>query len=248
MKIIRTIWGNLEYIKQETSCKAFFPNEVVYVWGLDNEKYLKSLGYDTILVSKLESNPLYNSMKSKYYHKLETIILADEDFGEYLLLDWDTHLGQDVDEHFFNLLRSKSDVQCPLYSLPKNFYSIISEFNLSEDFNNFFQYQSKLIPNYSWGFNNSRVIPNFCFFYSNNAKIGLKLMEIVKTENLYSNVEEFALFKWASCTLDEYIERHEPIVARGQLIDSLPQVQLSLDEINTYIENKVSKQDYIKHK
>lgn len=248
VKIIRTVWGPLDYIKMETKNKSFLPNEIIYVWGGDNEKYLKNLGYNTILVSKNNINPLYKDMKTKYYHKLEAIILADETFKEYILVDWDTYLDKKLDNIFFKILRSKSNIQCPLYSLPNNFFNIISNSPLTPEFTDFFTYQNKLIPNFSWNLKDSRVIPNFCFFYSRGAKIGKKLMDIAKNENLYSNVEEFALYKWANCTLEEYIKKHEPLVAQGQLKDNLIEVQESLDLLNSFIDNRLDKNIYIQHK
>jgi hypothetical protein len=248
VKIIRTIWGPLNYVKMETKNKSFLPNEIVYVWGVDNEEYLKNLGYNTILVSKDNNNPLYGDMKTKYYHKLETIILADEAFKEYILVDWDTYLDKDIDDSFFELLRSKSNIQCPLYSLPNNFFDIISKYPMLKEFIDFFGNQNRLIPQFSWNFQNSRIIPNFCFFYSREAKIGKELMNIAQQENLYSNVEEFALYKWANCTLEEYIERYEPIVARGQLKDNIIEVQESLNLLNSFIDSKLQKENYIQHK
>ena len=248
LKVIRTAWGSSEYIRKETINRSFLPNEIVYVWGSENDRYLRGLGYDTILVSRDICDPRYGSMKMKYYHKLEAIILADSDFDEYILVDWDTYTDMDLDSDFYSLLRSKSEVQCPLYCLPKYFFEEISKSQLSDDFKDFFKHQNELLPEFSWNLLDSYVFPNFCFFYSRGANIGKILMGIAKRESLYSNVEEFSLFKWANCTLDEYIEKHEPLVARGQIKDSLKIVQESLDYLNFLIDSKIDKKIYIKHK
>jgi hypothetical protein len=248
MKIIRTVWGDPEYVRTETEKKFIFGNEIVYVWGTTNADYLKSIGYEVILVSPDSYNPAYNRMTTKYYHKLETVILADSDFGEYVLIDWDTYPGRDLDKNFFDSLNKKSEIQCPLYSLPKTFFNEISKNRMPPEFLDFFSCQNKLIQKFSWDFKDSWVFPNFCFFYSRGAKIGNDLMRISTGENLLSNVEEFALFKWAGCTMEEYIKKHEPLVARGQINDSMPSVQKSLDTLNLEIDSMVDKIDYIKHK
>jgi hypothetical protein len=174
--------------------------------------------------------------------------LADSDFGEYVLIDWDTYPGRDLDKNFFDSLNKKSEIQCPLYSLPKTFFNEISKNRMPPEFLDFFSCQNKLIQKFSWDFKDSWVFPNFCFFYSRGAKIGNDLMRISTGENLLSNVEEFALFKWAGCTMEEYIKKHEPLVARGQINDSMPSVQKSLDTLNLEIDSMVDKIDYIKHK
>lgn len=247
-RIIKTVWGDLDYVKNETNHKFKFKDEIIYVWGSDNNEYLRSIGYDTIMVSPDQCNPSYNNMDTKYYHKLDVIRLADSDFGDYILIDWDTYSERILDDYFFELLRKKSEIQCPLYSLPNNFFPEISKLNMTEDYKSFFYNQNKLIPKFSWEFNGSRVIPNFSFFYSRNAKIGNSLFEIAKSNNLLSNVEEFSLYKYLSCTLGDYINNHEPIVAIGQIRDSMPCVQKSLDELNSMIGSIIKKIDYIKHK
>ena len=76
MKIIRTVWGDPEYVRAETEKKFIFGNEIVYVWGTTNADYLKSIGYEVILVSPDSYNPAYNRMTTKYYHKLLIILIS----------------------------------------------------------------------------------------------------------------------------------------------------------------------------
>lgn len=247
-KIIRTVWGNLDYVKNETLNKFRFPGEIIYVWGSGNNGYLRSIGYDTILVSDNSIDTRYNNMSTKYYHKLETIIKADLDFGDYILVDWDSYLERSMDDVFFESLKKKSEIQCPLYSLPANFFEEISKLPMDDDFLNFFENQHKYIQKYSWRFMNSNVIPNFSFFYSRDAKIGKDLMKIAKENSILSNVEEFALFSFVGCDLMEYIRNHEPIVAVGQRRDDLESVQKSLDGLNSMIGSIITKLNYIGHK
>ena len=50
IRVVRALWGKLEWFKDEIPNKPLF-NEVVVVWGEENFNYLKSLGYDCIFVS-----------------------------------------------------------------------------------------------------------------------------------------------------------------------------------------------------
>ena len=60
MKFIRIFWGDLEVFDSKfktqiaESSKHIQDNEIVMVWGKDNEEYLKSLGYETFLI---DTNP-----------------------------------------------------------------------------------------------------------------------------------------------------------------------------------------------
>ena len=248
IKIVRTIWGTLEHTLNEVANKEKFSNEVVMVWGTKNEEYMKSLGYETILMNENQEEPGWEHPNTKYNHKIKAVKLADSLFGEFLLLDWDTFLEKPLDDNFTNLLRQKSDIQCTLYSIPKVFYdTLFSKFTLDEKMTSFFKNQQRLIETYSWGFKDSYVFPNFSFFYSNNANIGEKLETIIVSNNIITNVEEFALFKYVNCGLDEYIQKYEPVVSIGQRTDSLEEVQLSLDNLNSYIRESIDKNLYFYH-
>ena len=248
LKIIKTAWGSLDYVKSEVLGKAKFSNESIYVWGSDNQRFLQDLGYETKLVSESPINPEYSTLSKKYYHKLEAISLADSDFGEYLLVDWDSYPTRSLDSEFIKLLESRAEVQCPVYALPNDFFKEISKFQMSNDQLEFFSNQNELIKDFSWKFGESRVIPNFSFFYSRNAKIGNSLMNIAVEQNLLSNVEEFALHNLIACSLTDYIESNEPLVAIGQASDSLPSVNQSLSDLNSFVNSKVNKITYISHK
>jgi hypothetical protein len=248
MKIIRTVWGSLEHTIREVSNKFKFENEIIYVWGSDNDNHLKSLGYETFLMSNDSCDPRYSSQLNKYMHKLLAIEHADETYSEYLLIDWDTNLISDLDETFFNLLRSGADVQCPIYALPSNFIDIINRQNISTEMQEYFQIQHEFLKKYSWKFNNLHVIPNFSFFYSNGAKIGKELIKISIEHNLTTNIEEFALYIWANCNLDKWIQKYEPLVTIGQEADTLTEVDLGLNEINSHVNSHINKKIYLSHK
>jgi hypothetical protein len=249
IKIVRTLWGPFENTKPEVTGKEKFSNEVVMVWGKQSEDYLKSLGYETILMHENQEEPGWEHPNKKFNHKIKAIKLADSLFGEYLLLDWDTFVEKPLDDNFTNLLRQKSDIQCTLYCIPEEFYDILfnTYHGIDEKMTSFFENQHRLIKEYSWKFKNSYVFPNFSFFYSNNAKIGEKLETIIISNDIITNVEEFALFKYVECDLDEYIKKYEPLVSVGQREDALDEVQLSLDNLNTYIKESLNKNLYFYH-
>lgn len=250
IKIVRTIWGTLEHTLNEVANKEKFSNEVVMVWGIKNEEYMKSLGYETILMNENQEEPGWEHPNKKYNHKIKAVKLADSLFGEFLLLDWDTFTEKTLDDNFINLLRQRADVQCTLYCIPEEFYDVLfnTYHGIDEKMTSFFENQHRLIKEYSWKFKNSYVFPNFSFFYSNNANIGEKLETIITSNDIITNVEEFALFKYVNCSLDEYIQKHEPLVSIGQRTDALEEVQTSLDNLKDYINKSLNKDLYFYHK
>lgn len=248
MKIIRVIWGDITHTIKEVSNKFKFGNEIVYVWGIENEKYLIDLGYETRLISNEPYDKRYSTQLTKYMHKLLAIEYADNEYQEYILVDWDSRLVLDLNDEFYKLLRSRGNVQCPLYALPNNFLNVISKNELSKEMQEYFIEQDDFIKKYSWKFNNLNVLPNFSFFYSNGAKIGKELIDIAINNNLKTNVEEFALYIWANCNLHKWIGEYEPLVCIGQSNDSLKEVSIALRIINNYICSFVNKKIYINHK
>jgi hypothetical protein len=248
MKIIRTIWGEIQHTIKEVSNKFKFDNEIVYVWGSENNNYLKSIGYETYLISEDKSDERYSNQLKKYIHKLLVIEYADNMYDEYILLDWDSRIILNLDDEFTKLLRSKGTIQCPLYCLPNNFLEVINKENLSDEMSEYFFQQNEFIQKYSWKFDNLNVIPNFSFFYSNGAKIGKELIDIVIKHDIKTNVEEFALYIWANCNLNEWIDNFEPIVSIGQQIDTLKEVSDGLNIINKHISSILDKKIYISHK
>lgn len=246
--IVRTVWGPFENTKPEVTNKEKFSNEVVMVWGKETNTYLKSLGYETILMSESEQEPEWKHPNLKFNHKIKAIKLADAIFDEYLLLDWDTFVEKPLDDNFTQLLRSKNNIQCTLYCIPENFYEILfNKYEINEEMTSFFENQHRLIKEYSWKFKGSYVFPNFSFFYSNKAKIGRTLEAIINDNDIVTNVEEFALFKYVNCELDEYIKKYEPVVSIGQRSDKLEEVQISLDNLKNYIDYSINKDLYFYH-
>lgn len=242
MKIVRVLWGNDSKILSEIPSPPIFKDEEVIVWGKENSKYLSNLGYKTILVSNEDKYLNYNK---RFYHKLEALTIADSLFKEYLLLDWDVTLNKNIDNNFFRLIKKGNNIQCPLYSdYPLNYEELSIKKMRKKGINSpildtYVKGISKHLKNYSWLFYDYYIIPNFCFFYSNNAKIGKDLLNIANNEKIETNVEEFSLFKYLNCSLEDYIKKYSPEVLYGN--ERVP------NKIKNYISNFKPKDIYLKH-
>ena len=120
MKIIRVLWGNK--INNEIPKIPLLKNEVVYVWGKENNKMLLERGYETRLLDVSIFEDEYNHFGKKLYALNEAL----KEFNEVLLLDWDCYLLKPLDEHFYSSLKEKP-IQIPLYIQHKNTKEAILE-------------------------------------------------------------------------------------------------------------------------
>jgi hypothetical protein len=254
IQIVRALWGNNFNIHKEVPKTPIFKNEIVLVWGIKNQKFLKNFGYSTILIGDNQTNDeLYNSYLKHYGHKLEAIKLAENMFDEYLFLDWDVDVVKELDDEFYNLIRSGNNIQCPIYAYSKNYKDDIISYHRnngtsSDNLENFLKYHLEGLTKYSWNYNDLYVIPNFCFFYSNKTKSASELHKLMFDNNLITCIEEFAMWIYSDCTLDEYIFKYEPIVIRGKERDiSLPTMDSAFKTINKYVDSKIEKKIYLYH-
>lgn len=185
MKLIRALWGNREDIRLEIPIQPR-ENEVVYVWGKENLKYLTSLGYDTRFVGDI------NNFESEWSYKLklDAIDLAYQEFKEILFLDWDCIQIKDIFGLEFN------SPSMPLYSYPKNY-----------TFDN--PILKKQISLYSWEFENSYVLPNASYISVQGFNLGQELKKIHKRYKFNTLVEEFSFKVFTDCSLDDYIKNYD---------------------------------------
>ena len=101
---------------------------------------------------------------------------------------------------------------------------------------------------YNWEFDDVLALPCFCFFYSNESNVISQLMEIANKYGLTACIEEFAMRIYSNCTLDEYIEKYEPIVIRGKERDkNLERMSESIKKINKYVDLSIDKNIYLLH-
>ena len=68
----------------------------------------------------------------------------------------------------------------------------------------------------SWELDNIRVLPNACFIYTKDTNIGKELLDIVEEYGLEGLPEEFAMYLYANCSLDEYIKRYDTPYLNGR--------------------------------
>lgn len=255
MKIIRALWGDSLHTLNEIPKKPIFENEIVFVWGNKNYDFLHNkLNYDCILVSptKTEEGKYDNHLKH-FAHKLEALKLADEKYGEYIFLDWDVLPTKTIDDEFFNTIKSGNDLQCPLYAYHPNYRTDLINFHLEK--NNFTKYLDNFsmvhineLEKYHWKYEDVKVLPCFCFLYSNNTNIGSKLLKIMNDNNILACIEEFAMQVYSNCSLDEYISKYEPMVIRGKERDrNLEGMTEAIQKINKYIDTKINKNVYLIH-
>lgn len=274
MKIIRAFWGNPEHIKTEIPKKPLFDNETVFVWGQENVDYFHKLGYSTNHIFRLDNtelkkytskkalnnyiqsnknnhtDPRYSHHLKHFAHKLEVLKRADQMFDEYLFLDWDITIAKPIDEKFYEKIRSKGNFQCPLYCYHDTFAKdVINTIpNLNPDSIQFLLLQSEQLNKYHWKQKGRKILPCAGFIYSNKANKGQELLDIFNKYNLTCCIEEFAIYIMANCSLEEYINQHEPIVLRGKEFDkNLDEMTEEIKNLNSYISTKTEKDIYLYH-
>ena len=128
--------------------------------------------------------------------KLQTLDSAYKQFGEILFLDWDCKTELPLDAIKELRLPSPS---MPLYSYPSDYHP-----------------HWDMVEACSWELDNIRVLPNACFIYTKDTNIGKELLDIVEEYGLEGLPEEFAMYLYANCSLDEYIKRYDTPYLNGR--------------------------------
>jgi len=250
IKIVRALWGEPSYLKKEVTHPPLFDNEIVFVWGIDNYTVLVSMGYECILVSEFKYNMEYSHYYKHFIHKLFALDIACTLYDEFLFLDWDVSIVKDIDDIFWNKIRTGNSIQCPIYSYhEEDKYGFFNRFNPNTILFKFIDKLFNTLETQSWKFGDYSCIPNFCFLYvRNNKKLGKKLIDITLSENIITCIEEFALYKYVNCDMDTYIEKYEPIVISGHdkplYIKNISTSELT---INEYVNTKIGKDIYLIH-
>lgn len=246
VKFVRALWGNYKFFIKEIPQKPMF-NEIVYVWGLDNLKYLSDLGYNTKLVSE---NPLtYKKEIEKFNHKIDCFQLASEEYESFIFLDWDVFLFKPIDDDFYKSLDDKS-FAAPLYSYPKKFIELSNTLN---DFNAnlWVNEQISRMKTYAWEYDDLIVLPNAGFFYCYDKSVPKLLRKIVNENNILTLVEEFAIFVLSDCDLETYIKTYEPSQMYGKPDEDVFVLsnikQECAKKLNEHISTIIKKDIYFKH-
>lgn len=253
MKIIRVLWGITKTLLDEIPYPPIFGNEIVAVWGKENNQFLVDRGYDTLLLGEYPSDPEFTGVIRQFAHKLLALSIIEEKYDEYLFLDWDVVKIKELDDNFYKKLKDGNDIQCPLYSYPidyaKQVYAILKEEEKVWMHKDYVIEQHIGLNKYSWKKDLDFIVPCFCFFYSRKKGICKELLEIVREKYMKANVEEFSLFLYSDCTLDDYIEKYEPLIIRGKNSDDkrIEWMNSSIKRTNKYIDTKIIKDEYLIH-
>ena len=261
MKIIRSFWGEQQHIWNEVPAFPLFEDEIVFVWGKNNEERLKSLGYTTYLMGEGVTEEEYSTIYDHFAHKLKVLVTAEQLYDEYLFLDWDVHIVKEIDDEFWNLIRSGNNVQCPIYGYPMNYEKKILEHiknnpqkdwvqKLDPNTYPWISVQEELLAKYHWQWEDLQLVPNFCFLYSYKTDIATRLLDIYKEYSLKTCIEEYAMYIAANCTLQQFINTYEPTVIRGRE-DDCYHFDLVEDDtmrrINKFVAEQKPKKIYLKH-
>ena len=90
IKIIRAYWGDSENLRSEIPPLPIYDNQIVYVWGENNNKFLSDRGFKTRIVT--EEDPCKIDHTNFLIRKLMVIKLALEEFSEIMFMDWDCYI------------------------------------------------------------------------------------------------------------------------------------------------------------
>jgi len=257
--IIRSLWGFRDHTYKEIPPMPLHSNEVVYVWGKENEAMLKKRGFETRYVEEETSPFAYDVLELIYERKLIALDLALKEFGEVIMLDWDCHILKPLDNNFLHELRKKP-VQVPLYAQHEDCYNALYEAmpknhptlndSISDKIENHLRIITKGFLKWNWKWEEGLISPNFSFVYSNDITLGKKLIDIAIRDKMEGCVEEHAMLVYADCSLDEYIEKHHPTCLFGvsnSILDTETKVGLIQSKFNNYINNKLKMKIYYEH-
>jgi hypothetical protein len=250
VKIIRTYWGDTQKLKREIPPQPIYTNQIVFVWGEENNQFLKKRGFDTILMSDEIPNE-YNSYEGQFYRKLLALDLSLKMFGEVILLDWDCYILRELDDNFYKYIASKP-IQIPLYAHTLNPIDGMSESSLSLSSEGYVlnKETSDFILKYSWKDNGMCILPNFGFFYSRDISVGKKLLDIAINNNLKGCADEGAMFIYADCDYKSYIEKYHPVFVNGvsDFVTSTKfKISKTQNQFNNYIQLNLNMDIYLEH-
>jgi hypothetical protein len=254
IKVIRCLWGksdhqffekNLQsyhdecYLTKENDNLNGIDNQMVIVWDEPNRKLMEELGYQYYYMG--ESSEY--SLNLNFLHKIIALEKAMEMYDEILFLDWDCLAIKPIDKNFQDLLRSRGNIQIPLYFYPGE---IIDQFRkidpiVDDNMHYFNMFFYNMIRNCNWKFMDGLVIPNAGFIYCKDKDFFKDLLRIQKVNGIISNIEEICsliYFKDFIKSTKEYIDKIEPLVCLGKDDLEMKEKQIFLNKHTTQILNK----------
>ena len=174
-----------------------------------------------------------------FYDELNLMMLVAS------VCSWRNHHHSYNELHVDSLTRDMLD-QLNVLHLWDN---VVTENTLS-----FIKSHENQLRKYHWPINNMLASPNFGFYYSRRPGTGKELLTLAKDNDVTNCVEEHAMFLWANCSLDEYLEKYEPLVVKGADDSTWMERQYFEDQsqdvvykINKYITSKIDKKIYFRH-
>lgn len=262
MKFIRIFWGDLDefdgkFANQIKNVSTYnFENEIVFVWGTANDKFLTDLGYKTHKISDLPFNPDFSSKHHMYdhkglIHKLFAFDLAVQMYGEVVFIDWDCYKVKDIDSNFYDLIKGGNELQVPLYAYP---IEVLHNLTVTIDitYKSFFSKLSSYLEKYAYIYSDSYIIPNTGFMYCRNKEVSHKLLNIALEHKLETVPDELSVLLYSLesnfDTLEDYINKFEPRVIFGKHAgEADPIWNEHLINLYSFIETKINKEIYFHH-
>jgi hypothetical protein len=237
IKIIRAYWGDSKKLRDEIPPLPIYDNQIVYVWGENNDKFLRDRGFETRIVT--EEDPCKIDHKNSLIRKLIAIKMSLEEFHEIMFIDWDCYILRELDDSFYKYISDKP-TQIPLYAHLSNPIDGIEEFYVNRELEHveFKNETNKYILEYSWKCDDMCILPNFGFFYSREIHIGRELLRIALENDLKGCADEAAMFIYANCDLVEYIERYHPNFVNG-VSDIMTSTNFKISEIQKGFNNRI---------
>jgi len=257
MRFIRAFWGDIDYdngkYKKEilNIANTSNLNDYVYVWGEENYKFIKSLGFDAELITKTPTEFGDDFLKNSdtfFFHKLDAVKRGCDSFGSVVFLDWDTRQLKDIDKLFFDLLYVQDKyIQMPLYVYPKNYIELVLDGwkDIPSKVEKYLYKQVNGLQKHHFSWNNSWVTPNAGFIYCSDSKVIEKLFLLCEKLNINVASEEMSMVEYSKkyCTnVEQYIKRFEPIVCSAK--DNL---HFNQSDLNKEIDLHIDKNLYFIH-
>lgn len=238
MRFIRAYWGDLSafngrHLDEILSIKITSKlNDYVYVWGQSNYDYLTSLGFECEYMGEFIYDYLNNS-DIYMLPKLWAIQAGVGMFEEVVFLDWDCIQKKEIDNNFYELLRSRNDIQMPLYIYPSNYKEVV--FNEWKDIpikeKCYIEKQYECLTKFNYKLENSFVTPNAGFIYCNNLLSINTLLELIQeTPDINIAIEEMGFVKYSKKYCNDILEyslKFEPLVASAKENTHFNQIELN---------------------
>lgn len=257
MKFIRALWGDLEHHdskprKEIIRCsKEQRFDEVVFVWGESNYDFIKSFGYEAILMSKdpyeYGTHYFYES-HTFFLHKLVAIKTGVELYEQIIFLDWDIYQQKPLDLNFYSKLEEQnSKLQIPLYCFPNNYEEyVLKEWkDISREDVKYLHKHQSVLQKYNWQWANNVVVPNTSFVYCSDLSIAEEFIRINQEEDIEIVSDETPVMHYflnQGTTLEAYIKKYEPLVSNAKF-----ETHFKQKDLNDYIKLFISKDLYFIH-